>query len=94
MKLWNTEHDPQDVLPACHYLEAMGLEYFDIFMMHWHVHMENTSKLISNKDRGEYELKIFHSGNRRTLSKAYQEIGCLVRQGLVEAVGVSNFSSR
>jgi alcohol dehydrogenase (NADP+) len=94
-KLWNTEHDPQDVLPACRRsLEVMGLEYFDIFMMHWPVHMEKTSKLISNKDGGEYELKIVHSGNRQALSKTYQAMECLVRQGLVKALGVSNFSSR
>jgi diketogulonate reductase-like aldo/keto reductase len=94
-KLWNTDHDPQDVLPAClRSLEAMGLDYFDIYMMHWPVHMEKTSKLISNNNGGEYELKIVHSGNRQALSKTYQAMERLVRQGLVKALGVSNFSSR
>jgi alcohol dehydrogenase (NADP+) len=94
-KLWNTEHDPEDVLPACRRsLKAMGLEYFDIFMMHWPVHMEKASKLISNKDGGEYEFDIVHSGNRQALSKTYQAMERLVRQGFVKALGVSNFSSR
>jgi alcohol dehydrogenase (NADP+) len=94
-KLWNTEHDPQDVEPACRRsLDAMGLDYFDIYMMHWPVHMEKESKLISSNDGGEFEFKIIHSGNRKNLAKTYEAMEALVHKGLVADLGVSNFSSR
>jgi alcohol dehydrogenase (NADP+) len=72
----------------------MDLEYFDIFMMRWPVHMEKASKLISNKDGRKHEFDIVHSGDRQALSKTYQAMERLVHKGLVKALGVSNFSSR
>jgi diketogulonate reductase-like aldo/keto reductase/3-dehydroquinate synthetase len=94
-KLWNTEHDPEDVEPACRRsLAAMGLDYFDIYMMHWPVHMEKESTLISSNDGGEFEFKIIHSGNRKNLAKTYEAMEELVHMGLVADLGVSNFSSR
>ena len=92
-KLWNTDHAPQDVEPACRRsLEDMGLDYIDIYMMHWPVHME--SKRISNKDGGEFELNILHSGDRKRLAHTYAAMEELVKKGLVAHLGVSNFSSR
>ncbi|KAG7373828.1 aldo-keto oxidoreductase [Nitzschia inconspicua] len=94
-KLWNTEHDPKDVEPACRRsLEAMGLDYFDIYMMHWPVHMSKQSKLVSDRDGGEFEIEIIHSGDRDRLAETYQAMEDLVEQGLVANLGVSNFSSR
>ena len=59
-KLWNTDHAPEDVeLAILRSLQKMGLEYFDVFMMHWPVHMD--AKLVSIKDGGQYKLKIHHS---------------------------------
>lgn len=35
-KLWNTEHKPADVEPACRLSnEKLGLEYIDLYLMHW-----------------------------------------------------------
>jgi diketogulonate reductase-like aldo/keto reductase/3-dehydroquinate synthetase len=93
-KLWNTDHAPEDVEPACRRsLEAMGLDYFDIYMMHWPVHMSKDSKPTSNKDGGEFDFKIIHSGDRSRLAATYQAMEELVEQGLVANLGVSNFST-
>ena len=94
-KLWNTDHDPQDVEPACRKsLKAMGLDYFDVYMMHWPVHMSKNSKLVSANDGGEFDIEIIHSGDRQRLSQTYAAMEDLVREGLVKNLGVSDFSSR
>jgi len=94
-KLWNTDHDPKDVGPACQKaLKNMGLDYFDVYMMHWPVHMDKESKLVSSNDGGEFDIKIVHSANRERLAKTYKAMEELVYQGLVKDLGVSNFSSR
>jgi diketogulonate reductase-like aldo/keto reductase len=37
-KLWNTKHDPKDVEAALDKsLDDLGLEYVDLFLMHWPV---------------------------------------------------------
>ena len=92
-KLWNADHDPKDVEPAIRRsLLKMGLDYFDIFMMHWPVHMD--ADLVSHKDGGQYRLKIHHSGDRAKLAKTYAAMEDLVKSGLTRELAVSNFSSR
>jgi diketogulonate reductase-like aldo/keto reductase len=94
-KLWNTEHDPQDVDPACREtLNSLGLEYLDLYMMHWPVQMTKDSKLVSTRDGGEFKFEIVHSGDRDKLAQTYQAMENLVQKGLVKNLGVSNFSTR
>lgn len=94
-KLWNTEHDPQDVEPACREtLNSLGLQYLDLYMMHWPVQMTRDSKLTSTRDGGEFEFEIVHSGDRDKLAQTYQAMENLVAKGLVKDLGVSNFSTR
>jgi len=34
--LWNNKHHPEDVAPALQQtLDDLGLEYLDLFLMHW-----------------------------------------------------------
>jgi 3-dehydroquinate synthase len=71
----------------------MGLDYFDIYMMHWPVHTCKDSQLTSSRG-GEFDINIVHSGDRTRLAKTYHAMEYLVEQGLVANLGVSNFSSR
>lgn len=85
-KLWNADHAPQDVEPAIvRSLQTMGLEYFDIVMMHWPVHMDATNI---------HDLKIHHSGDRTKLAKTYAAMEELVHKGISKQLAVANFSSR
>lgn len=94
-KLWNTEHDPKDVEPACREsLNSLGLDYLDLYMMHWPVQMSKDSKLVSLEDGGKFEFDIVHSGDREKLNSTYGAMENLVRKGLVKHLGVSNFSTR
>lgn len=94
-KLWNTDHEPEDVEPACRKsLEAMGLEYFDIFMMHWPVQLDKNSRLTSNHDGVEFVFNVIHKGDRARLAKTYSAMEKLVGLGLTKNLGVSNFSTR
>lgn len=35
-KLWNTEHEPEKVEPACRIsCEKLGLDYIDLYLMHY-----------------------------------------------------------
>jgi diketogulonate reductase-like aldo/keto reductase/3-dehydroquinate synthetase len=94
-KLWNTEHDPKDVEPACrNTLDALGIDYLDLYMMHWPVQMTKDSKLVNSNDGGEFKFEIVHSGDREKLAKTYCAMESLVYKGLTKNLGVSNFSTR
>lgn len=35
-KLWNTDHEPEEVEKACRTsCEKLGLDYIDLYLMHW-----------------------------------------------------------
>jgi diketogulonate reductase-like aldo/keto reductase len=47
-KLWNSDHDPQRVRPACELtLKNLGLQYLDLYLIHWPLHfaVEDFSKI-------------------------------------------------
>eukprot|EP00058_Branchiostoma_floridae_P008360 XP_002593848.1 hypothetical protein BRAFLDRAFT_121087 [Branchiostoma floridae] len=46
-KLWNTRHHPDDVLPACQRsLTDLGLDYLDLYLMHFPVAWTAMEKLV------------------------------------------------
>ncbi len=86
-KLWNTAHAPQDVKPACqNSLRDLGLDYLDLYLMHWGVAVPvnlNSEPLDKNKVLITAPVSI-----RETWAAMEQ----LVSSGLVEAIGVANFT--
>ncbi|KAL9539020.1 hypothetical protein MBANPS3_010516 [Mucor bainieri] len=97
-KLWNTHHRKEYVKSAVKAsLEALGLDYLDLYLIHWPVSFINTGKpedtpvvptmdyLIPKKD-GVVQIE---QVDPLETWKAMEE---LVEQGLVKAIGLSNFN--
>lgn len=78
-KLWNDAHAKEDVLPALREtLEELKLDYLDLFLMHWPVAQDKTSKeLVSLKET--------------PLEETWEQMESALDAGLVKSIGVSNF---
>lgn len=86
-KLWNDRHAPQEVEPALREtLDALGLVYLDLYLMHWPVAQKKGTTL----PKGPDELV---SLEEQPLEETWRAMSALVDAGLCRAVGVSNFSA-
>ncbi len=86
-KLWNTFHDPADVEQGCRQtLTALGLEYLDLYLMHWPVAFRDDGNLMPEDESGFIPL------SELPLSKTFAAMATLKEKGLVKSIGVSNFS--
>ena len=78
-KLWNDMHRPNDVEVALtQTLNDLGLEYLDLYLMHWPVALEKNGVPIPIE-----ELPI---------SETWKAMEKCVDKGIVKHIGVSNFS--
>ncbi|KAK4518696.1 uncharacterized protein ATC70_008918 [Mucor velutinosus] len=97
-KLWNTHHRKEYVKSAVKAsLEALGLDYLDLYLIHWPVSFINTGKpedtpvvptmdyLIPKKD-GVVQIEEVDP------IETWRAMEELVEQGLVKAIGLSNFN--
>ncbi|KAJ5219926.1 dihydrodiol dehydrogenase [Penicillium chermesinum] len=79
-KLWNDAHKPAAVRPALETtLHDLGLEYLDLYLMHWPVSFKpgTGSKIVLDNV---------------PILETWWEMESLVRDGLVRQIGVSNFN--
>ncbi|WFS62799.1 aldo/keto reductase [Pseudodesulfovibrio thermohalotolerans] len=87
-KLWNNSQCPKDVRPALERsLEALGLDYLDLYLIHWPVQLSHTvmypqsgSDLIAWTEEHALET--------------WSALEDCVRAGLVRHIGTSNFSMK
>ncbi|KAK9895917.1 aldehyde reductase 1 [Cystobasidium minutum MCA 4210] len=78
-KLWNTAHDPKDVLPAFEKsLKDLGLDYIDLYLMHYPCAMD------PNVD-GIKVLDIPYTAT-------WAAMEALLKTGKCKNIGISNFS--
>ncbi|CAH1270339.1 AKR1A1 [Branchiostoma lanceolatum] len=86
-KLWNTRHHPDDVLPACERsLRDLGLDYLDLYLMHFPVAYARGNNFNPFKVNGQADTLDIH------FMETWKVMEKLVDAGLVKAIGVSSFN--
>ncbi|OJJ04177.1 hypothetical protein ASPVEDRAFT_43641 [Aspergillus versicolor CBS 583.65] len=86
-KLWNNKHHPDDVPQAlADSLNDLGLEYVDLFLMHWPVAFKRGSDQFPKTDKGGPDVV------DTDYLDTYKAMEKLISTGKVKAIGVSNFS--
>jgi len=83
-KLWNSDHDVAIVPKACdHSLVDLGLEYFDLYLIHFPVAWKHTG--LSTPSFGASEL------GDTPLIDTWRAMEKLVQEGKCRSIGVSNY---
>lgn len=86
-KLWNTRHNPVDVKPSLkESLTNLGLDYLDLFLIHWPISFKAGSDNFPRDDQGNL---IYDNVHHLDTWKALEEC---VKEGLVKSIGLSNFN--
>ena len=81
-KLWNTDHDPDNVEAALKLtLSNLGLEHLDLYLIHWPVLQKK------DEDGGE-SIPL----DQIPIAETWKAMEKCVDKGLVKDIGVSNFS--
>ncbi|RPA86308.1 aldehyde reductase 1 [Ascobolus immersus RN42] len=98
-KLWNQMHAPEDVAVALNgSLKELGLEYVDLFLMHWPVAFKRTEDYkpldsgVPEPVLGMGEIPVIDvelSNNHKSTWRAMEK---LQREGKTKHIGVSNFT--
>ena len=88
-KLWNNKHHPDDVEGACRKtLADLGLDYLDLYLMHFPVAFQRGEVMNPLKENGDIEFdETIHP------TDTWLAMENLVDKGLVRSIGVSNFNS-
>jgi aldehyde reductase len=87
-KLWNQFHKPDQVEVGCRdSLKNLGLDYIDLYLMHWPVAFEyNPDDFLSKKADGTSDVI------QVPIVDTWKAMEALVEKGLVKSIGISNLT--
>ncbi|MCW5520759.1 aldo/keto reductase [Aureitalea sp. L0-47] len=87
-KLWNNEHQPEDVLPALkESLRKLKLDYLDLYLIHWPVAFKKDVFFPGGPDD-------YISLDECPIGSTWKQMEAAYDKGLSKHIGVSNFSTR
>lgn len=88
-KLWCTFHRPENVEKALDLsLSNLGVEYVDLFLIHWPVPLVPGDNLFPLREDGSRDLDF----EKVHISQTWEAMEALVTKGKARAIGVSNCS--
>jgi len=91
-KLWNSFHDKERVKPICKkQLQDYGIDYFDLYVIHFPIALKYVDPSVkyppswtSEADKVEF--------SKTPLADTYAAMEELYEEGLIKAIGVSNYN--
>ncbi|EMC98581.1 hypothetical protein BAUCODRAFT_374705 [Baudoinia panamericana UAMH 10762] len=91
-KLWNSFHDKERVKPICKkQLEDWGLEYFDLYIIHFPIALKYVDPSVRYPPGFTYENDKVELG-KATLEETYHAMEELYEEGLAKSIGISNYN--
>lgn len=91
-KLWNTFHDGHQVEPICRkQLKDWGIEYFDLFYIHFPVALKYVDPKVRYPPGWAYDGKNDIQLSKAPIQETWIAMETLVEKGLARSIGVSNF---
>jgi len=87
-KLWNTYHRREKVVECCERsLKSLGLDYLDLYLIHWPLAYQEGDELFPKNEKGEMlTSNIDYIDTWKGMEECYEK-------GLVKSIGLSNFNS-
>lgn len=93
-KLWNTFHDGERVVPIVQkQLADWGLEYFDLYLIHFPVALEYVDPSVRYPPGWHYEGDEIRR-SKATIQETWAAMETLVEKKLSKSIGISNFQSQ
>ncbi|XP_014232554.1 1,5-anhydro-D-fructose reductase-like [Trichogramma pretiosum] len=87
-KLWCNSHKESEVVPACKQsLQNLGLDYIDLYLIHWPFAFKSGTELTPRNAEGKIEFE------ETDYLETWKGMESCKQQGLVRSIGVSNFNS-
>ncbi|KAK0734969.1 xylose reductase [Lasiosphaeria miniovina] len=94
-KLWNTFHDGERVEPIVKkQLADWGLEYFDLYLIHFPVALEYVDPAVRYPPGWHYDGESEIRPSKASIQETWTAFESLVAKGLSKSIGVSNFQAQ